>query len=191
MNIEEYFLMKSRRFVGLISILILIEQGLKLLIDQFLFDKNYNLIGDYVQFKPYLNVKYSWINSLFDLGISRMLHIILVILVLAITFVIYQFLKTKNVEGQFIDWLFIFVFSAVFCSLIDKVFWGGSLDYIALKGLFIFDLKDFYMTISEGMLIVMAVFDYKKIRRVNEKELYRDFKKFITLKRFRLRDKNE
>lgn len=35
--------------------------------------------------------------------------------------------------------------AGVICSIIDRIFWGSSLDYIRIKGFFVFDLKDIFI----------------------------------------------
>ena len=45
--------------------------------------------------------------------------------------------------------LFITGLAGSICSLVDKIFWGGSLDYIQLYNLFIFDLKDCYSLVHK------------------------------------------
>lgn len=171
--------MSKRKFIGLICLLILIDQGIKLYISHYLINKNFSIIGDYVQFKPHLNTDYSWINSLFELGIGQIAHIVVVILIILLMYIAYKFIKTKYNANQLVDLLFIFVFSGAICSLIDKVFWGGSLDYILFKGLFIFDLKDVYNTIFQVIVISMVIFNYKGIKDVSDKQLYQDFKQFL------------
>jgi hypothetical protein len=64
--------------------------------------------------------------------------------------------------------IFIFVFSGAMCSLIDKVFWNGSLDYIELKGFFTFDLKDVYVNVSIGLLLFFMIKGNKKIKSILE-----------------------
>lgn len=67
-------------------------------------------------------------------------------------------------------------------SLIDKVAWGGSLDYILLKGFFIFDLKDLYISTFEVMILVGLIINYKAFGSVNEKLIYKEFKAYIKVK---------
>lgn len=148
---------------------------------------NFNIIGDYVQFKPYLNIQYSWINSLFNLGISRILHTLVVILMIVLISVLFKFIKTTYTKNNILDYLFLFVLSGAVCSLIDKIFWGGSLDYIMLKGLFIFDLKDVYISVFEILLVIVILYNFKSINKMSEKQLFKDFKSFVYsgLKKFK------
>ena len=59
--------------------------------------------------------------------------------------------------------------SGCLCSLIDKVFWGGSLDFLQIPTLFIFDLKDCYLTVAEVIFVVIGILNSKEI---SVKEIY-------------------
>ncbi len=179
--------MEKKMFIRMVIFLIMIDQVIKLIINQFFYMTNFNIIGEFVQFKPYLNNKYSWINSLFNLGISRILHTLIVVLMIALISVLFKFIKTTYTKSKLIDYLFLFVLSGAVCSLVDKIFWGGSLDYIMLKGLFIFDLKDVYISVFETLLVVVILYNFKSINKMSEKQLFKDFKSFIhtELKKFK------
>ena len=41
-----------------------------------------------------------------------------------------------------------FIVAGALCSLIDKVFYGGSLDFIGISNLFIADIKDIYINLG-------------------------------------------
>ena len=43
---------------------------------------------------------------------------------------------------------FLFILSGALCSLIDKIFYGGSLDFIGISNLFIADIKDMYINLG-------------------------------------------
>ena len=47
--------------------------------------------------------------------------------------------------------------SGCLCSLIDKLFWGGSLDFLQIPTLFIFDLKDCYLTVAEVIFVAIGI----------------------------------
>jgi hypothetical protein len=53
----------------------------------------------------------------------------------------------------------LFMLSAIFCSIIDSTFWGGSIDYISLLSFVIFDIKDIYLFIAISLMFYVAV-DY-------------------------------
>ncbi len=172
-------MLKKPVCISITALLVLLDQCIKLFIHFFFRNSEINIIGEYIQFKPYLNIEYSWINSLLHLGIGRYIHILVLILVILAVGICFKFIRAMKKGDKLVDILFIVIISGALCSLIDKVFWGGSLDYIALKGLFIFDLKDVYITIFEMLLAGMLVFNYKGLRRMDDKKLYRNFKSFV------------
>lgn len=162
---------KVRTFINLI-LLIIIDQITKVIIDRHYLDLEFNLIKGVIAFKPYLNIDYSWINSLFKLEVGLMIHIIIGIVSLLIIIIIYDFLKYKKYNLLIIDFMFINLLAGAICSLIDKVFWGGSLDFIWLKGFFIFDIKDVYITIFEVTAVIIIIKKYKVINNFRIKEVY-------------------
>ena len=78
-----------------------------------------------------------------------------------------------------IEITFAFLFSAGICSLIDKVFWDGSLDYIFLNGFFTFDLKDVYASIFAGLVVIMLLINHQGLRTANDNDVIKDFIKYI------------
>ena len=50
---------------------------------------------------------------------------------------------------------FLFVLSGALCSLIDKIFYGGSLDFIGISNLFIADIKDLYINLGLFFFIIL------------------------------------
>lgn len=128
---------------------------------------------------PVLNDNYSWINSIFQFGWSKAFHIVLVLVVVLFVYSVLKYLESKNINEKIINIIKVFFFSGAICSLIDKIFWNGSLDYILLKGFFVFDLKDCYLTISEGIIVILAIKNWKAISKINDKELVKDYIGFI------------
>ena len=50
---------------------------------------------------------------------------------------------------------FLFILSGALCSLIDKTFYGGSLDFIGISNLFIADIKDIYINLGILFFIML------------------------------------
>ncbi len=154
---------------------ILLDQGIKLYIYNYIFEKKIEIIKNLIYFQPLFNRQYSWINSLFGLGLGKALHIILGIAVVGFMLYIFLYNYKKNKESNLIDFTFIFMMSGAFCSLIDKIFWDGSLDYIYLNNLFTFDLKDIYIDISIILLVFVSIkhkdfFDLFEKKKSGDKE---------------------
>lgn len=174
----------KRNFKMPLSVLLLtlIDQYIKIYISNNLINKSFKIFSDMVEFKPHLNTSYSWLNSLSNFVIGLLPHIIVNIMILFISILVFDFIRQKQKEDRITNLIFIFLFAGVICSLIDRIFWGGSLDYIYLRGLFIFDLKDVYILFFQIMLISCWLFNYKGLRSTSEKLLYNDFKLYIKSK---------
>jgi signal peptidase II len=80
------------------------------------------------------------------------------------------------------DLAFTYLFSGEICSTVDKIFWGGSLDYVLVEGFFIFDLKDVYLSLFDAIVVLCLIFNYKGFRKFDEKIFFREFKNYIKVK---------
>lgn len=163
------------RLMSILSFMVLLDQAIKLYIYHNHMDKSLDLIFNFIRFEPKFNRNYSWLNNLFDLGIGKEAHIILNILVLVLICLFFAYIRKMNNCSRLTEFIFIFVLSGIICSLIDKIFWDGSLDYIQLRGLFTFDLKDVYLTVFEVAVLAMLILNYRNIRSLDEKQFIRDF----------------
>lgn len=162
---------KRRNYVALaIVLLIAVEQGIKLVINNNFLESNIPIINPWIFFNPMFNRDYSWFNSMLQLGIGKWVHIIAVVGILIVVFLYYRSITKQESEALLIDIAFVFLFAGGMCSLIDKIFWNGSLDYIQLKGYFTFDLKDVYINVFNGLLILMFIINYKGLRKGNQEE---------------------
>jgi len=162
-----------------IIILITIEQGIKLIINQNYLEANIPIISPWIYFDPMFNRDYSWFNSMLQLNIDKWVHILIVLGILIVIYLFYKFLDSCKIEGRIIDIMFAFIISGALCSLVDKVFWNGSLDYILIRGFFTFDLKDVYINVFNGLLLLIFVIDYKGLRKTSDDDIIKDFIRFI------------
>ena len=179
MAVKPNKLLKYLKTLFMVSLLVSIDQFIKIIIlNNFMNEKVY-FIDKMIGFEPIINTKYSYINSLGNLGIGLTAHIITVLTVLLISIIIYIFIYETYNRNAFIECIFIFLFSGSFCSLIDKIIWGGSLDYILIEGFFTFDLKDVYLSIFLMLIIACVIFNYKGFRNFNEKKFLRELIDFI------------
>lgn len=172
---------KLLKYIGTliwVLILVCIDQLIKIIIlKNFMYEKYY-FIGNFIGYEPILNDKYSYINSLGNLGINLTVHIIVAITILLISALVYIYIKETYRVNPLQELIFIFLFSGAICSLIDKIFWGGSLDYIFIEGFFTFDLKDVYISIFEVLVLGCLVFNFRGLRKFDEKKFIRDLKRF-------------
>lgn len=160
--------------------LVALEQGIKIIINNNYLDRNSPIAPPLLYFKPTFNRDYSWFNSMLQLGVGKWAHIVVVAVLSILIYLFYDFICHKKGGSKSIDILFAFVFSCAVCSLIDKVFWDGSLDYIQVKGFFTFDLKDVYVNVFIALLLLLILIKSKAIRALEDKNLAKDFVKYIS-----------
>ena len=145
---------KKKLFI-IFLILMLLDQGSKIIIKFFYFNNNITLIKNFLYFNPIINTDGSWLNARFGTGISFHLLIITNFIALFLFIEVYRYYISKNKKDFWCDMCFIFMFSGALCSLIDKVFYGGSLDFIGISNLFIADIKDLYINLGLFFFIVL------------------------------------
>lgn len=164
--------------------LIAMEQGIKSGIYYNLMDAEVPILPPFLYFNPLFNRDYSWFNSMLQLGIGKWVHIVFVFMACVFIFLFYRYLLSLTNNHQTIRLPFVFLFSGAMCSLIDKVFWDGSLDYIQLKSFFTFDLKDLYIDAFIVILLFYVVTGNKFLKQLEkDKNFGRDFIKFLSRKK--------
>ena len=147
------------------ALLIFVEQGIKLIVNRNL-NASYPILPPLLYFRPMFNRDYSWINSMFQLGVGKGIHIVLVLVMLALILLAYRYCVKRSQGSRYVDAMFSILIAGALCSLIDKLFWGGSLDYILLRGFFTFDLKDVYINAFIAMIILGLLFKNKALWRI-------------------------
>jgi len=170
--------MKVKQVIYWVIVLFAVDQIIKIIIDRCFLDIRFDIIPPLFYFKPTFNHDYSWINGLFQLGIGFWAHIILFVFISVIFIALYDFMKTLN-NTKLMHITFIFGFAGMSCGLIGTIFWNGCLDYIYLKPLFVFDLKDLYVD-SFVILFLVCCFKDKRLLFVKTKDLVQHFKTRFT-----------
>lgn len=138
----------SKLTIIIFIIFLLIDQGSKLIIGLYFFDNKFDIIPDLLSFHPIINTKGSWLNARFDFGLGFNFLIIINAIALFFFVEIYRYIKSHGKKSFWADLTFIFIVCGALCSLIDKVFYGGSLDFIGISNLFIADIKDIYINLG-------------------------------------------
>lgn len=174
--------MRKSLFFIMTALLIAVEQVIKLIINGSYLQNNDVIVENFLYFRPMFNRDYSWINSLFQLGVAKWPHIIMVLIIVVFVYLIYMFIDHKGYNTKVVSTAFSFLLAGGLCSLIDKVFWDGSLDYIYVQGQFTFDLKDVYINVFIGLMILMFIFDHQGIRSNDGDHFVRDFKNYVLRK---------
>lgn len=158
-----------------ITLLFLIDQLSKIIISIFFNNSSLNsvnIIPGYFSLTPHINSQGSFIASRFDINAPFMIFTILNFVILLIIFLTYRFKIFKNQLTPMNQLAFIFLFSGGLCSLVDKIFWGGSLDFLHIHNLFIADIKDIFITFGLGSFILSSITS-------DEQSELKDFLNFI------------
>ena len=153
-----------KRYLGSILCLVLIDQLVKVIIYFFYFDYERDIIGNIVRFRPIQNTSLSWAGNFINIFSNMSIVVSINILVIALFISGYSFYRSKrNTPSMAANLIYIFGLAASLCSLVDKVFWGGSIDFIQIPVFFTFDLKDCYITVSACLFLVLGLRYQKEI----------------------------
>ena len=177
--------MNGQAIILRVILLVVIDQAIKIIIYSFYLDYTFDIIPSLLEFKPYFNSKHSYVNFLLDkhfqINAGFWPHIILYLLLAVFVFILYATFRTKpnTTHIKVLDTAFIFLIAALACALIGNIIWEkGTLDYIYLKPLFIFDLKDIY---SNCFLVIFLIYFHKNkdqmktLQMMSIKEVFRYF----------------
>ena len=173
-------------------ILMLFDQGIKLLIKFTCFDYFAEIIPGFLFFNPIINSHGSWLNARFNLDANFPALILLNSIFIFLLCELYRYGKSKEHNSFWMDMGFLFILSGALCSLIDKVFYGGSLDFIGISNLFIADIKDLYINL--GLLFfIMFIYkcDYFKEDDVSFKDDMKAIKNFFVFVKNDMLKKNK
>ena len=151
--------------------LVVIEQVIKLIISANYRDLNFEIIPPLFEFKPVLNNKTFYWLGLMNIDVGRWARLVTGLVFFGVLCLFYLYLKTGSKKGKLIDVVFIFGFAGLLCSICDNIFFGGSWDYIYLKPLFIFDLKDLYLNCFTILIIVFCYKNRTEINNVKIKDI--------------------
>ena len=165
--------MKTRTIILFIFLLITIDQAIKIIINTYFGDYQFEIIPSLIEFKPTFNDKYSYVNFLlnknFGLNVGLLPHVILKLFIgILVSAFFFYFRNNIYNNTKLLDTAIIFLFAGIICSLIGNLIWeNGTLDYIYLKPLFVFDLKDTYAEVFIILFFLYAIknkTEFKSIR---------------------------
>ena len=167
----------------MVLILLSIDQVIKIVINNNFLYKRTSIVPPLLYFEPMFNRNYSWFNSMLQLNVSKWIHITIVAIMIILIYLFYKYINKQLGTKRIINIMFVFIFSGAMCSLIDKIFWNGSLDYILVSGLFTFDLKDVYINIFIWLLILLLFLKNEVLKQIDDNNLGKGFAKYILYKK--------
>ncbi|PKM62365.1 MAG: hypothetical protein CVU97_05705 [Firmicutes bacterium HGW-Firmicutes-21] len=208
---------KYIKYIIIIFCLIMLDQGTKLVVVNYYdgdvvfasdTDNNGDIISNYSTFSIYPIVNDSTRQELMQKSLNSSKNINLLIFVDVAKIIVFAFAfnlvlywifrnlskyKIKKHAGLMSSILCLNVAAAICGGIIDRIFWGGTLDFmcitwkstelmgeqsIATYNYFIFDFKDVYLWISGALFalfIILFVIDYFKLSKAEKKELDKHF----------------
>ena len=173
--------MKTKKILLWSSALLGIDQIVKVVIYQYFLDLRFDIIPPLFYFKPKFNYNYTWINDIFQLGVGYWIHIILFVFVSIFLVIFYDWSKTISGNAKIINIAFIFGFAGILSVWACTIFWQGVLDYIYLKPLFIFDLKDLYLNLFVALYLLYFLKNRKYMASLTNKDMLNHIKKRFAL----------
>lgn len=149
----------------IIILLVLTDQIVKYLVSNDI--GKTDKILPYLYYNPVYNSKGSYILSFIpvDIDIDIPYITFMYIIPLSFLFLLYRFLKLNGFHGSLFETSFILLFAGSISAAISMICWkDGCLDFIYIKGLFIFDIKDIFITVGA---IVFLYFYFKNREKIN------------------------
>lgn len=161
--------MKTKEIIWWIFLLVIIDQATKIVIYHFYMDTHFEIIPSLFEFSPVFNDKHSYVNYLLNqkLNINMGLWIHMVIFTVAeyIILALYVFLRSLSKKTKLLDIGITFQIAGLICALLGNIVWEkGVLDFIYLKPLFVFDLKDLY---NNCFVVLLLIYVHKHREKVN------------------------
>lgn len=154
---------KFKSFMIPVLCLMVVDQITKVIIASLFVEHNFDIIGHFLRFNPKVNTNLSWVGNYVDFFSNFFIAIVLNFAGLFIFVSGYLLYKSKRAKTSFlVKIIMICGIAGCLCSLIDKLFWGGSLDYLQIP-FFIFDLKDCYLTVAQVLFVIIGVLHNKEI----------------------------
>jgi lipoprotein signal peptidase len=123
------------------------------------------------EFKPTLNNKSFYWLGLMGIDVGRWARLVTGIIYLGMLCLFYLYTRAVLNKEKWTDVGFIFGLAGILCSMCDNIFFGGSWDYIYLKPLFVFDMKDLYLNCFAVLILVSFTKNKAKIKNVKIKDI--------------------
>ncbi len=160
-----------RKALVFFASLVLADQMIKLLISQSAMRARFAIIPNFLHFFPVQNRNLNWIASIADYRTTTAQMVFIQIAAAVIVALVYEYcIFLSGGRLPHLDRFLIFFESGIFCSFLDVILWGGSLDFIALLNWFVFDIKDVYISVGVVSLLLFSINYLRKYYRLDKEE---------------------
>lgn len=159
-----FIIKQFKPFITPVLFLILIDQFIKMVISKLFMQYEFDMVIHLLKFNPERNINLSWFGNFVDIFSSLFITVLLNTLAIFIFVSGYLLYKAKTKQTSFsVKIIMTCGLAGCFCSLIDKLFWGGSLDFLQIPNFFVFDIKDSYLTVAEVVFVIVGILHSKEI----------------------------
>jgi hypothetical protein len=112
------------------------------------------------------------LNRHFSINIGLPVHLAGFFLIETALLVLFGFLRNLSDNRKLLDLAISFQIAGMACSLLGNLVWEkGTLDYIYLKPLFVFDMKDLYLNCFAVLFLVFMYQNKAIARQVTARDL--------------------
>lgn len=170
---------KLKRIILYTIFFVLIDQVIKVLLyNNFKYDYHYTItefLALHLQFNTYGNFLSARFRIEYNAYYMAFIYIISLPLTVLLIYCLKYFVLFLKLSPKF-NYFNILAISGLVSSLLDKLFWGYTLDYIEISYIGIFDLKDCYLfvgLIGITIFFILTEINAKKIKlKVISKEIF-------------------
>lgn len=169
--------MSVQKIIFWIFLLVVLDQIIKIIINSFFLEIRFEIIPPLFEFKPFFNDKHSYLNSLlyryFNINLGWLFHgVVFLFSMIMLPSIWVSFRKIIPKNKKLLDLAFMFGTAGLICALIGNLIWEkGTLDYIYLKPLFIFDLKDLYINCFVILFLIYMHKNKAQIKALKTKNI--------------------
>lgn len=161
--------MKTKNLIWWVLALASLDVLIKVIIDAYFLDTRFTIIPGLFEFKPTFNDIAPYFFQLLGYRIDHISHVILVCAIGVAACLVYIRALKKAKDPKWLNVAFALIFATTLSSLTAQIIYKGILDYIYLKPLFVFDLKDVYANCG-AIILVLYIYNRDKYK-INTKEI--------------------
>ncbi|MCC8153658.1 MAG: signal peptidase II [Tannerellaceae bacterium] len=164
------------KFVLTIFVLVWIDLGIKTVIHHNFMETQFDILPPWFYFKPVYNTHYFYLGAIMGWKVPLWIVLLFSLLILFIFDFIYESYSRVCNHVKLTRVAFSMGFAGIICAILSNILWPGCLDYIYLKPLYIFDLKDVYLNICWILVGAIALLEYKQTAHLTLREMWKIYK---------------
>jgi lipoprotein signal peptidase len=176
--------------------LVLLDQGAKLLVHALLgWERSVLVIRDAFTLRISPNYHGSYIASLLNADVPPGLYLVVYPLVAWLTFSAMGFYESRNGRTGWLTLGRVFLAAGLMSATADRLFWGFTLDWLVVHGMFACDLKDLFVNLAVlsvlSDLVANSAFSFKLSYGLRDDlRLVADFGKYLVGRRENRQDRS-